>query len=194
LFQDWYQAEVTAEHWPGAVAVAGYALKAGMESAQWHHHRAYARVAHAALRLRHSDRTGAVSEYDAAANDLAACIQCSKGLIRQDHISESAEINDRLWTLHSTSAASPSQMFAIAERAIARGDVRIVMFKRLVDSLRAHLRSRSGPPSESATESIAGMIRSARDRLSARKEQLPASETRIATFLSQISEMEARQR
>lgn len=136
VYDGWFEAEMTAGHWPGAIAVTNLALEKNADQPDWRHRRAFARSQVAVARDRSGDKQGALRLLEEAADDLKVSIDGSWPVNRYERQAEAQALNDQLW-LHTKAARRDS--FHVVFRGIKRGDFRRVMYDRLFSSMDGQL-------------------------------------------------------
>lgn len=152
MYERWYEAEILAEHWIGAVEVASLSLADGVEPAgAWRRMKASAGLELARSHVATSNISMAIQEYDQAADDINESRRAGdmegavQRLLEQTH--------DEAWAVH---LAMPGDIpdirarFESLQRSIGRGDKRAVLGRRCIDTLGAMIEAMPSKLSASA--------------------------------------------
>lgn len=138
LFRLWYEAEEKAGSAPGMIEVADAALQADpvSEKEYWYGKKARGLLTRAVARSKAGDRVGALNDLREASKLATYTVQGAHGHVKQEAIEDARAINDQYWELAShTGGVHWSGIFDDVIHQIETGDIRTVMYKRLIQAL-----------------------------------------------------------
>lgn len=133
FLRDWYRVELELKNAVAAEVVAGIGVEHHGLDAEWWQKRAYARaiLARRALDSRDDDR--GLTQFEAAADDIAQAIRKERGPARYDLVSESTQLHDYCIELAGRLPNDPlGTTFDVLWRAERRGDHRRMLYQKMV--------------------------------------------------------------